>query len=136
MGAFVSLFQPSITSGRDMMDFPSAVLDSIPEGEYIYDLDSSSSAFDLKQFKVGENFWALGTENPTTGYKWNVSSDSLMGCGPEGSVTFTEESVDGKVKNEMTGMKREDGRMPGDDRSSLPPDSRGPSMGGSNMGGN
>ena len=39
--------------------------------------------------QVGDNFVIHMSENPSTGYTWNVASDFNNECGPEGSITYT-----------------------------------------------
>merc|ERR1712110_36776 len=39
---------------------------------------------------IGHTFKAEGSENPTTGYVWNMIIDNEHKCGPEGSIVLLD----------------------------------------------
>ena len=46
-----------------------------------------------------------GDENPTTGYSWNYAIDINHTCGPEGSITLTnDEYIKNEASNRMVGV--------------------------------
>ena len=58
--------------------------------KWSFDLNQQYSSYPVKNFTKGAVFDAHGTENPSTGYTWNVAVDPTNSCGPEGSITYKE----------------------------------------------
>ena len=60
---------------------------------FIFDLNADMYTTVVHQMNVGDVFYAVGKENPTTGYTWNVAADAAGTCGPAGAVSYTSSYV-------------------------------------------
>ena len=60
-------------------------------------------SMDIKQFKVGDNFWARGKENATTGYRWQVALDPTGECGEDAFIMEDQYTLDAHPKGWVGG---------------------------------
>ena len=57
------------------------------------------------QVSKNDKFMAWAPENPTTGYSWSFAIDIYKSCGPEGSITVTnDEYIKNQAPNNMMGV--------------------------------
>ena len=71
---------------------------------FVFDLNADMYTQVVHPMAVGDVFYARGSENPTTGYTWNVAADDAHTCGPEGAITYTEKYVRDANPNGYSGV--------------------------------
>ena len=58
---------------------------------FTFNLNADAYIAMVRPVQIGQSFQAFGSENPTTGYVWQVSADYEGQCGPKGAITYEAE---------------------------------------------